>query len=77
MYAPVRAPAAPAQRSEPPSLQSAPWEPPPPGSEALSAGPAPLALSQEDELKEDAWAREYRGGGPIGFGARDKGWSRG
>ncbi|XDA76751.1 hypothetical protein R6Z07F_006895 [Ovis aries] len=31
-----------------------------PGSGALSAGPAPLALSQEDELKEDAWARSTR-----------------
>lgn len=37
-----------------------------PGSRALSAGPVPLAPSQEDELEEDAWAREYRGGGPVG-----------
>ena len=43
-----------------------------PGSGAVSAGPAPLALSQEDELKEDAWAREYSGGGPIGSGAQAK-----
>ena len=41
-----------------------------PGSRALSAGPVPLAPSQEDELEEDAWAREYRGGGPVGSGAR-------
>lgn len=33
---------------------------------ALSAGPAPLAPSQEDELEEDAWAREYHGGGGGG-----------
>lgn len=40
---------------------------------ALSAGPAPLAPSQEDELEEDAWAREYRGGGgPGGPGAREE-----
>lgn len=43
-----------------------------PGSGAVSAGPAPLALSQEEELKEDAWAREYSGGGPIGSGAQAK-----
>lgn len=34
-----------------------------PRPEALSAGPEPLSRSQEDELEEDAWAREYRGGG--------------
>lgn len=31
-----------------------------PESGALSAGPAPLAPSQEDELEEDAWARPAR-----------------
>lgn len=61
----ARALAAPAPRSEPPSLpQSAPRghrRLPRPG--ALSEGPAPLSWSQEDELEEDVWAREYRGGG--------------
>lgn len=56
---------APAPLSEPPSLpQSAP-----PGRRRLPPArgsvhrAAPLPRSQEDELKEDAWAREYRGGG--------------
>lgn len=81
VYAPVRAP-----RLEPSARSrlrchsqlpgAAAAASPRPG--ALSAGPAPLAPSQEDELEEDAWAREYRGGGGAAGRARRAGrrWSR-
>lgn len=75
VYAPVRAPRLePSARSRLRCHSQLPGAAvaasPRPG--ALSAGPAPLAPSQEDELEEDVWAREYRGGGggPGGPGAR-------